>query len=325
MSSEAGPKFLADVEARHLSEAALKKYRVLLINDQRGADGLIVEEHRKSPSLCVWAAEQGIQYVGQLTLERLQQFRAAWQDGAISAMKKLERLRAFGRFLTDNGWWPENVAKKLRPPRLSDIPTLPFTREEVAELLATSCVAAQDPAEGLRMKALILVLRYSGLRIGDAAGLAVDRVDGPRLFLYTHKTKVPVYTILPEFVVRILETCPRVSERYWFWTGVGSRDTLAGNWRRAFRRLCAKAGIKDGHPHRFRDTFAVELLLAGVAIEQVSVLLGHASVRITEKHYAPWVQARQAQAEAAIARALAVDPLAAMMAAEGRGLGARPQ
>ena len=45
----------------------------------------------------------------------------------------------------------------------------------------------------------------------------------------------------------------------------------------------------------FRDTFAVELLLAGVPIEQVSILLGHKSVKMTEKHYLPWVKARQEQ------------------------------
>ena len=43
----------------------------------------------------------------------------------------------------------------------------------------------------------------------------------------------------------------------------------------------------------FRDTFAVEMLLAGLPLEQVSILLGHKSVKITEKHYAPWVKARQ--------------------------------
>ncbi len=58
------------------------------------------------------------------------------------------------------------------------------------------------------------------------------------------------------------------------------------------------AGVPDGHAHRFRDTFSVELLLAGVPIERVSILLGHQSVRITEKHYAPWVRARQEQLEA---------------------------
>jgi integrase/recombinase XerD len=35
------------------------------------------------------------------------------------------------------------------------------------------------------------------------------------------------------------------------------------------------------------------MLLAGVPLEQVSILLGHKSVKITEKHYAPWVKARQ--------------------------------
>jgi integrase len=39
------------------------------------------------------------------------------------------------------------------------------------------------------------------------------------------------------------------------------------------------------------------MLLAGVPIDQVSVLLGHKSVKITEKHYAPWVRARQDQLE----------------------------
>src|SRR5437016_3818761 len=52
---------------------------------------------------------------------------------------------------------------------------------------------------------------------------------------------------------------------------------------------------KRCHSHMFRDTFAVELLLAGVPIDQVSLLLGHSSVKVTEKHYAPFVKARQEQ------------------------------
>ena len=62
------------------------------------------------------------------------------------------------------------------------------------------------------------------------------------------------------------------------------------------------AGVPDGHAHRFRDTFSVRLLLAGVPIEHVSILLGHQSVRITEKHYAPWVRERQEQLEADVRR-----------------------
>ncbi|PYV86295.1 MAG: hypothetical protein DMG05_20165, partial [Acidobacteria bacterium] len=57
------------------------------------------------------------------------------------------------------------------------------------------------------------------------------------------------------------------------------------------------AVITNGYSHRFRDTFAVELLKEGVPIESVSVLLGHRSVKVTEKHYAPWVKERQDQLE----------------------------
>jgi integrase len=42
------------------------------------------------------------------------------------------------------------------------------------------------------------------------------------------------------------------------------------------------------------------MLLAGVPIDQVSILLGHASVRVTEKHYSPWVRARQDQLEKSV-------------------------
>ena len=50
----------------------------------------------------------------------------------------------------------------------------------------------------------------------------------------------------------------------------------------------------------FRDTFAVELLLAGVPLDQVSLLLDHSSVKITERHYAPFCKARQEQLAASV-------------------------
>jgi site-specific recombinase XerD len=45
--------------------------------------------------------------------------------------------------------------------------------------------------------------------------------------------------------------------------------------------------------HRLRDTFAVDLLEKGVPLEELSKLLGHESIRTTEKHYAKWVKGRQ--------------------------------
>jgi integrase len=54
---------------------------------------------------------------------------------------------------------------------------------------------------------------------------------------------------------------------------------------------------------RIRHTFAVSLLQKGVSIEIVSVRLAHSSMRVTERHYAPCVKARQEQLEAAVRKA----------------------
>jgi integrase/recombinase XerD len=39
------------------------------------------------------------------------------------------------------------------------------------------------------------------------------------------------------------------------------------------------------------------MLLAGIPLERVATLLGHQSVKITERHYAPRVHERQVQIE----------------------------
>jgi site-specific recombinase XerD len=188
--TEACVAFLADAAAQRLSEASLKKYRVLLINQRKPENR---EKH--SPSLSQFCAEAGLQFTTQITLPVLTGFRGQWKDGAISGGKKLERLRAFGRFLVDRGWWSENLALKLKRPKVKDAPTMPFTRDETSALLA-ACVQYTDwhghPAQenACRLRAFILFARYSGLRIGDAASCAVDRLSGNRLFLYTQKTGV---------------------------------------------------------------------------------------------------------------------------------------
>jgi len=84
-------------------------------------------------------------------------------------------------------------------------------------------------------------------------------------------------------------------------------QNLRCHWQRVYRRLFKVANLRQPggapkrcHGHMFRDTFAVEMLSGGVPIDQVSILLGHASVRVTEKHYSPWACGRQDQLEKSV-------------------------
>ena len=87
-----------------------------------------------------------------------------------------------------------------------------------------------------------------------------------------------------------------------FWSAESRRESATGDWQRALKGVFKEARIPGGHAHRFRDTVAVGLLQAGVPMDRVSALLGHSSIKVTEKHYSPWVRARQEQLEADVRR-----------------------
>src|SRR5204862_192025 len=81
--------------------------------------------------------------------------------------------------------------------------------------------------------------------------------------------------------------------RYVFWnTGTGKEQSAVTNWQHDLRALFRGTFGEDTDftPHCLRDTFAVSLLEKGVPLEEVSKLLGHESIKTTEKSYAKWVQ-----------------------------------
>jgi integrase/recombinase XerD len=228
--------------------------------------------------------------------------------------KTLERLKSFCRAAFLRKWIDENPALTLRGPKPKLRPTLPFTQEEMTRILAATenyrdKARKTGQTNALRLRAFVLVLRHTGMHLGDVATLSTDRVVGNKIQLYTQKTGVPVYCVLPQFVADLIRGLPRISERYFFWTGNSTIHTVNGIWQRTLQSLFRLAGIKNGFAHKLRDTFSVSLLLAGVPIEQVSILLGHSNIKVTQQHYNPWVRDRQLQLEADLQRAWDRDPL----------------
>ncbi len=270
---EACDQFIADAKARGLKDASIYKYRILF------------------KQLQAFALAQNIILLTDLTLEKTRLFRESWTNKGQSAKKKLEFLRAFFRFCVDSGWLKTNHAKLIRLPIVADVPVLPFTTKEVEAILA-ACDSYPDARNKIRLRGLIHLMKSSGLRLGDAVCLARSAITHGQLTLRTAKSGTKVGVPLPPETLEALAAIPKETAHY-FWTGTSTRKTVINTWEVVLRNLFDASGVKGAHSHRLRHTFAVNLLLAGVSIESVAVLLGHRSIRITEKHYSQWVKGRQ--------------------------------
>jgi integrase/recombinase XerD len=223
-----------------------------------------------------------------------------------TSRKELEALRAFFHFCVSRGWLEANPASKLKPPSEASMPTLPLDQPEVDAVLRSIDKLGQarhpdTPAQRVRARALILAMLYTGLRVSDIACLQWRQVDlrGGYITLRTAKTGVPIRAKIPRDVVTALDALPRAGYLV-FCTGRAASETDRGNIRRTLSRLGAHARVHL-HPHRLRDTFACRLLEHGADLRTVQHLLGHTSIRTTEKHYAPFVASHQRLLDAATA------------------------
>ena len=139
-----------------------------------------------------------------------------------------------------------------------------------------------------------LLLRWTGLRGSDAVRLTWDEIDwqAKEINRLTQKRKKRVVLPIPQELFFALEAnrdrrLPQPDERILVNPRTGEPMTRP----RLYERMLAlgkRAGVPEAHPHRFRDTFAVDLLARGATAYDVAKLLGD-TVDTIEKHYAPFV------------------------------------
>lgn len=274
-----------------------------------------------------WTEAEGLEYLDEVDLDALITFRSTWTESAVVKAKKQDRIIGFFWESFRRNFIGQNPALSMSKIRPKHVPTDYFPQVEFDRIIDATYVYG-DPRGGYipiedtrtRLRTLTLLMRWSGLRIRDAVTLERHRLQGDNLLLYQAKTGQSVFVPLPPYVVKALENIPagpKPNARYFFWSGNGLAKSVVADWQRSFRRLFEIADIRklDGsrkrcHPHMFRDTFAVEMLLAEVPIDQVSTLLGHSSVKVTERHYSPFVRARQLQLQQSVRQAWKVGDVA---------------
>jgi site-specific recombinase XerD len=263
--------------------------------------------------------------VSEISFTDLVDFRAAWIDAGTTQRRNQEVLRAFFKFCVKSDFIPKNPAADLDPIPETRPKTEPFTHQEMQRIFAAvetlqDEYGRQGQPIAAQTKAFILVMRYTGMAIGDTAKLEKADVQGCRVRTYRKKTGEDVFAKVPPFVVAALESAPHDSERYFFWTGQGKLHTRANKWGDRLQRLFVAVDVRTvvvdkrkrsggklktqaetikvskATPHMFRHTLVRDLLEHGAPMEEIAELLGN-SVRVIEKYYSKWDTRRQARLE----------------------------
>jgi integrase len=140
-----------------------------------------------------------------------------------------------------------------------------------------------------------LMLRWTGMRGSDVVGLRWGEIDWEsreinRLTLKRSKRiLIPVHQELLFALEIERDRRKPVPEEHVLINPANGKPLTRPRLYERMLALGRRAGVLGSHPHRFRDTYAVDMLARGASPYDVAKLLGDAVATI-EKHYAPFVK-----------------------------------
>jgi integrase/recombinase XerD len=285
-----------------LAQAYLDDLRV------RGYKSKTIEGYaRKLGRFTRWAASAGVtrladfdaglvkRYVGYLQQER------RWSShptpkrtpqpllSPVAIRNYVRDLKPFAAWLAEEQFTTENVLAGVRKPKADEVPPDPFSDEEIARIFE-----AVDPTDvfGLRDYVLLLTLWDTGLRVGELVNLTLDDVNVQLGEIRVVHAKFGKYRDIGfgrqthKYLTRYLSMGRPDSavegDRHFFLSHDGYPLTEG-----AVQRLCTRLSRKSGvhiHCHRFRHTFAVNMLRNGTDIRTLQKLMGHASIQILTRY-----------------------------------------
>ena len=297
----------------------IEKY---LVSRERELDERTLGQHKLAlERLQRFLQGQGVQYVRAMTVDHLETFKTAGlpRDMADTTRATTDaKVRCFLRAAFRREWIKEALALKVTTVKAVYEQKEPYTDGEVEAILEQALLLnggthgyAKYPKT---FRLLLELMLETGLRVGDAVSFDPRLLTrGDLLWIYTFaplkkkRTEKPrlLEAYLTDEMKTRIDECDWLSKKGPFWYGAGTDPAaLAQAVYERMQSIGVRTGIAHCRPHRLRDTFAVRKLLGGMQLDDVSRLLGHSSVKVTEAYYAKWVASRKRRLERLFAQSL---------------------
>ena len=242
-----------------------------------------------------WRARRPGTAVARATTADLAAFLVSEAQRGLAARTRRAQAAALRRFyawLILTGQATTNPASALGTPRAAPSAPEIYTTSQVGAILEHT--EQLEDVRGRQRHAIVAALRYTGMRSGELRTLRIDQLDvqagRARVVGKGSRSRVvllpePLTAILSAFLAEVRDRLPPSplllanAHRY-------VTTPFAGFGPEALAREVELAGIgaevAGRHfPHKWRHTYATELVRAGVDIHVVQRLLGHASIAST--------------------------------------------
>ncbi|HPK03342.1 MAG TPA: tyrosine recombinase XerC [Candidatus Sumerlaeota bacterium] len=258
---------------RNLSPRTRKAY---LYDLTRFSEFLILG-HGRMPSLSLISTDVIREYLNHLQLEH------ACKSTTLA--RTISSIRAFFQFAVEREVLEASPAARIRTPKQPKKLPIYLVPQELVRLLEAP---AADTWSGLRDRAILATLAFTGVRLSEVTGINLPDIDltnrAVRVLGKGNKERIiPLNEIVCEAINRYLNVRPLSEAQALFLNKFGRR--LSGrSVENIVRKYALKAGIfRDGvSPHKLRHTFATLLHANEVDLIEIKSLMGHANIASTQ-------------------------------------------
>lgn len=202
----------------------------------------------------------------------------------------IRNIKVFFNYLEETRYIKKNPMKRIKQIKTVRKPLAFIDDTDYKRLI--NCLDTSKFSE-YRDRVIIMTLFDTGMRIGECLETKIEDVDLRERTIYLPseitKGKKGRYVFFSQQLAQNLKRWLQFQDRYretdyLFCTNNG-KPLQVTNFETNVRKYTDRVGLKNIHPHVFRNNFAKRFLMNGGDIYALSRILGHSSVTVTEKAY----------------------------------------
>lgn len=208
-----------------------------------------------------------------------------------SMCRELSSVKNFFKWLERKKILKNPAISIISSPKKAKVLPKALDAEDSFNILKEISKLETDAWQGLRDKAILMLLYGCGLRISEALSINVGDISAQSEFLRVkgkgNKERIiPFLPIIWRYIEAYLAECPyknNVGEPLFL--GARGERISPRIIQRQLQKLRLTLGLPDTvTPHALRHSFATQLLAEGTDLRSIQELLGHASLSTTQRY-----------------------------------------